>query len=31
MQYGKIFLESLPAYATTRNIGDVERFMKSSR
>jgi ATP-dependent DNA helicase DinG len=31
MQYGKIFLESLPAYETTRNIGDVERFMKSSR
>src|SRR3981081_1981403 len=29
MQYGKIFLESLPAYTTTRDIAAVERFMKS--
>src|SRR5579871_4895626 len=28
MQYGKIFMESLPAYATTRDIAAVERFMK---
>jgi ATP-dependent DNA helicase DinG len=28
MQYGKIFLESLPAYATTRDIAAVERFMQ---
>jgi len=28
MQYGKIFMESLPAYATTRDIGAVERFMR---
>ncbi|MBZ5659084.1 MAG: ATP-dependent DNA helicase [Acidobacteriia bacterium] len=27
MQYGKIFMESLPAYATTRDIAAVERFM----
>jgi len=31
MQYGKIFLESLPAYATTRDIAAVERFMQKSR
>ena len=30
MQYGKIFLESLPAYATTREIAAVERFMRQS-
>jgi ATP-dependent DNA helicase DinG len=30
MQYGKIFLESLPAYATTRDIAEVERFMRRS-
>jgi len=30
MQYGKIFMESLPAYATTRDIAAVERFMKKS-
>ena len=29
MQYGKIFLESLPAYATTRDIAAVERFMRN--
>jgi ATP-dependent DNA helicase DinG len=28
MQYGKIFLESLPAYATTRDLAAVERFMR---
>jgi ATP-dependent DNA helicase DinG len=30
MQYGKIFMESLPTYATTRDIAAVERFMKQS-
>jgi ATP-dependent DNA helicase DinG len=30
MQYGKIFMESLPAYATTRDIAIVERFMQKS-
>jgi ATP-dependent DNA helicase DinG len=30
MQYGKIFMESLPAYATTRDIATVERFMQKS-
>ena len=30
MQYGKIFMESLPAYATTRDIAAVERFMQES-
>jgi ATP-dependent DNA helicase DinG len=30
MQYGKIFLESLPEYATTQDIAAVERFMKNS-
>ena len=29
MQYGKIFLESLPAYKTTRDITEVARFMES--
>jgi ATP-dependent DNA helicase DinG len=28
MQYGKIFMESLPAYATTTNIDEVERFLR---
>ena len=28
MQYGKIFMESLPAYTTTRDIIAVERFMQ---
>jgi ATP-dependent DNA helicase DinG len=27
MQYGKIFLESLPAYTVTRDLGEVRRFM----
>jgi ATP-dependent DNA helicase DinG len=31
MQYGKIFMESLPAYATTRDIAAVERFVEKSR
>jgi ATP-dependent DNA helicase DinG len=31
MQYGKIFMESLPAYATTRDIAAVERFMQQSK
>jgi ATP-dependent DNA helicase DinG len=30
MQYGKIFMGSLPAYATTRDIAAVERFMRKS-
>jgi ATP-dependent DNA helicase DinG len=30
MQYGKIFMESLPAYATTRDIAAVDRFMQKS-
>ena len=29
MQYGKIFLESLPQYATTRDLAEVARFMKN--
>ena len=29
MQYGKIFMESLPEYATTRDIAEVERFMQN--
>jgi ATP-dependent DNA helicase DinG len=28
MPYGKIFLESLPCYGTTRDLGDVERFLR---
>jgi ATP-dependent DNA helicase DinG len=28
MQYGKIFLESLPEYATTQDITEVSRFME---
>ncbi|MBZ5500850.1 MAG: ATP-dependent DNA helicase [Acidobacteriia bacterium] len=27
MQYGKIFIESLPAYATTQDLAEVARFM----
>jgi ATP-dependent DNA helicase DinG len=30
MQYGKIFMESLPAYTTTRDIAVVKRFMQES-
>ena len=30
MQYGKIFLESLPNYAITQDIDEVARFMESS-
>jgi ATP-dependent DNA helicase DinG len=29
MQYGRIFLESLPEYGVTRDIGEVRRFMQS--
>ena len=29
MQYGKIFIESLPEYSLTRDIADVQRFMKA--
>jgi ATP-dependent DNA helicase DinG len=29
MQYGKIFIESLPDYSLTRNIADVQRFMNA--
>ncbi len=29
MQYGKIFAESLPAYAITQDVADVARFMES--
>jgi ATP-dependent DNA helicase DinG len=29
MQYGKIFLESLPEYTTTQDIAEVERFMRN--
>ena len=28
MQYGKIFMASLPEYSTTRDIAEVERFMR---
>ncbi len=30
MQYGRIFLESLPEYATTQDLAAVERFMNHS-
>jgi ATP-dependent DNA helicase DinG len=30
MQYGRIFLESLPEYATTQDIAEVARFMESA-
>lgn len=30
MQYGKIFMESLPDYTTTQDIAAVERFMRSA-
>ena len=30
MQYGKIFLESLPEYTTTRDITEVARFMENA-
>jgi hypothetical protein len=28
MAYGKIFLESLPAYGTTQDLRDVARFLE---
>ena len=31
MQYGKIFLESLPEYTLTRDIAEVQRFMRAPR
>ncbi len=31
MQYGRIFLESLPAYRVTREIADVRHFMQNGR
>ena len=31
MQYGKIFLESLPEYATTQDIAQVARFMQDQK
>ena len=30
MRYGSVFLESLPPYARTRELSDVERFMNSA-
>jgi ATP-dependent DNA helicase DinG len=30
MQYGKIFLESLPEYTTTQDLAEVARFMEAS-
>ena len=30
MQYGRIFLESLPEYTLTRDIAEVQRFMRAS-
>ena len=30
MQYGRIFLESLPEYSITRDIAEVRRFMQTS-
>jgi ATP-dependent DNA helicase DinG len=31
MQYGKIFLESLPPYAVTQDLAEVARFMRSDQ
>jgi ATP-dependent DNA helicase DinG len=31
MAYGKIFMESLPKYATTKEIGEVERFLEAGK
>ena len=31
MPYGKIFLESLPRYATTHDLRDVERFFQTGK
>jgi ATP-dependent DNA helicase DinG len=31
MPYGKIFLESLPRYRRTNDLGEVERFLSGSR
>ena len=29
MQYGKIFIESLPDYSITRDMAEVARFMQA--
>jgi len=31
MAYGKIFMESLPRYATTNELSDVERFLEAAK
>jgi ATP-dependent DNA helicase DinG len=31
MAYGKIFMESLPKYATTQELGEVERFLEAAK
>jgi len=31
MAYGKIFMESLPKYATTNELNDVERFLGAAK
>jgi ATP-dependent DNA helicase DinG len=31
MAYGKIFMESLPKYATTNELSDVERFLEAAK
>src|SRR5437764_14061652 len=31
MAYGKIFMESLPKYATTNQLSDVERFLEAAK
>jgi ATP-dependent DNA helicase DinG len=31
MAYGKIFMESLPQYATTQELGEVERFLEAAK
>jgi ATP-dependent DNA helicase DinG len=31
MQYGKIFIESLPEYSLTRDIAEVQRFMMAPK
>jgi Rad3-related DNA helicase len=31
MPYGKIFLESLPRYRRTHDLGEVERFLGAAR
>jgi Rad3-related DNA helicase len=31
MAYGKIFMESLPKYARTQELGEVERFLGAAK